>query len=174
VLTVPKPLNIDWNAIQSLFLQGIPPATIAKQTGLSVNTVQKRASRKGWVAIRDRVKVDLSKPLRDTLAMQVAQAQSNAIAKASAQAQTAFAEEVNAQAKLLRSKPARRLSDLSSTPKRQGRAAVVSTLVNAAAKLYGWDAQSSQPSHVSLTKIDVHSDTKPTKPDQPAVDVPYE
>lgn len=172
--TVPKPLAIDWNAIQSLFLQGLPPATIAKQTGVKFGTIQSRASRKGWVAIRDGVKANLAKPLRDTLAMQVAQAQSNAIAKASQQAQTAFAEEVNAQAKLLRSKPAKRLSDLSSTPKRQGRAAVVSTLVNAAAKLYGWDQQSAQPSHVSLTKIDVHADTKPTKPDQPTVDVPYE
>ena len=166
VLTVPKPLPPELRAVaKELYLQGFKPEAISVKQGLPRTTIAGWIAKLGWKELRAKVV--------NAVSQQVAESR-NPLAKASVSAQAAFSEELHSQAALLRSKPAKRLSDLSSTPKRQGRAAVVSTLVHAAAKLYGWDSSTSVEQHVSLTKVSVHTNAATTKQDGPAIDVPYE
>ncbi len=174
---MPRPLNVDWSFIQALYLQGLQPSVIQAKTGVLASTVMRRASRKGWAAVKAKAKADLGLPLkavRDDLSLQVARSHSKALAQASQQAQASFSEEITAQSKVLASQPPRRLADLANSPAREGRASVVSRLVQTAAKLYGWDNQGSAPTHLSLTRIEVRP--SPAQPDQAGqvVDVPYE
>ena len=162
---MPKPLPPELRAVaKELYLQGFKPEAIAAKQGINRRTIAGWIRKLDWRDLRDKVVSAVSQSVRDG---------QNPLAKASASAQSAFSDELHSQAALLRSKPAKRLSDLSSTPKRQGRAAVVSTLVHAAAKLYGWDASTSVEQHVSLTKVSVHTST-PANKNGPTIDVPYE
>jgi hypothetical protein len=175
---VPKPLNVDWQIVQGLILQGFNCQQVAEKTGILPDTIRKRALRAGWLSQSDKVRQILiqshqSKPI---LAVQVAKDHAKELAQASSKAQLAFSKEVEHQVGVLEKKPARRVSELASTPKREGRASVVSKLVHTAAKLYGWDQQTNAPTHVSLTKIDVHgqSTSVEPKPAGPTLDVPYD
>lgn len=44
-------LPVDWEAIKSLYLQGIEPKTIAERFGINVSTLRARACKKGWSKI---------------------------------------------------------------------------------------------------------------------------
>lgn len=163
---MPKAHPPELRAIaKELYLQGFKPEAISEKYGINRRTIAGWIAKLDWRALRANVANAVSQSVQEAR---------NPLAKASQTAQAAFSDELHSQAALLRSKPARRLSDLSSTPKRQGRAAVVSTLVNAAAKLYGWDASTNVEQHVSLTKVTVHSSNTDTAKDEPAIDVPYE
>jgi hypothetical protein len=49
---MPHPsLPVDWEAIKSLYLQGIEPKTIAERFGINVSTLRARACKKGWSKI---------------------------------------------------------------------------------------------------------------------------
>jgi len=44
-------LPVDWEAIKSLYLQGIEPKTLAERFGINVSTLRARACKKGWTKI---------------------------------------------------------------------------------------------------------------------------
>lgn len=174
---MPKPLDVDWDFVKALWLQGFTPSQISAKTGIKPDTVKGRALRYKWTAIRDKTNAFLNQSLQPDLSASLALSaskQTNALAKASKLAQEAFSDELHTQVSVLRKKPAKRVSDLASNPRREGRASVVSKLVSTAAKLYGWDAQTNTPTHVSLTKVDVHHAGSTSVKDSPALDVPYE
>lgn len=168
---MPRPLNVDWNFIQALWLQGLTPAVIAEKTGVKTSSIVSRAYRKGWPELVRKTKAELAKAPQTSVALQVAEDHAKALVKASQIAQETFSKELHAQAAILSQRPPRRLADLANNPAREGRASVVSKLVNTAAKLYGWDAQSTQPQTLKLTQINVAPpDVKPSQ----VIDVPYD
>jgi hypothetical protein len=45
------PLDVDWQAIRGLYLQGIPPRQLAKQFGMNESTLRSRACKEKWTHI---------------------------------------------------------------------------------------------------------------------------
>ena len=170
---MPKPLQgVDWELIKALWLQGLTWKALSSRTGVKPATIRGKARYQNWRALRDTAQGALSAPFAQAISSNLALQHSNAsktLAKASQIAQEAFADEIQAQTQILRSNKPRKLLDLANTPKREGRASVVNKLVNTAAKLYGWDAQSAQPATLNLTQVNVRTNT----PDK-VIDVPYE
>ncbi len=168
---MPRPTpGVNWELIKALFFQGFTAGQISLKTGVKPGTIQTKAARHGWCQLRDRGAIDFGNPGLVALT----NAHSKSLVKASQQAQATFSEEITAQASVLASQPPRRLADLANSPAREGRASVVSRLVQTAAKLYGWDNTGSVPTHLSLTRIEVRP--SPAQPDQAGqvIDVPYE
>jgi len=160
---MPKPLAVDWQFIQALWLQGIPPAKIESQTGVKIASIRSRAYRLGWQIARYKAEATLARPLEVSLAGQIAKAHSKALAKASEQAQAGLSDEVSDQLAVLKHRKPRTLAELANTSRREGRASVVSKLVSTAAKLYGWDAQNQQPAVLNLTQVNQVSPTQVAK-----------
>jgi hypothetical protein len=50
-------LDVDWQAIRGLYLQGIHPREIANQFEINVKTLRARACREGWNVILNRSKL---------------------------------------------------------------------------------------------------------------------
>lgn len=84
---MPKPLDVDWELIQTTYTQGVSPAVIAARFGLNASTIRTRASRLGWQrlvtaasqdvaqaasatlkSIGDSLRISLAKQLRDHVA----------------------------------------------------------------------------------------------------------
>jgi len=122
----------------ALYAQGLMPAAIAQQTGLSVNTICKWSTRYGWTAARDSSK-ELHK--QNTLNAQLAEQS----AKLKSQV---TAELDRIQTTLANTRPKRDLQHLRS------RAAVVESTVAAASKLFGWsEEQSRSPINISVLHL---------------------
>jgi transposase-like protein len=47
-----KSLDVDWPRIQAAYLQGVPSCQLAKEHGVSTNTIAKHAFRDGWTKAR--------------------------------------------------------------------------------------------------------------------------
>lgn len=51
---MPRPsLPVDWDAIRSLYLNGVDPRALAQRFAMSINTLRSRACREKWNVIRD-------------------------------------------------------------------------------------------------------------------------
>lgn len=168
---MPKPLpGVDWEFVKALYLQGLTYSAIAQKTGIKQGSIKSKSRYYDWPSMRSKAvavfRSSVATSVHDCQALTHAR-QSNALAKASQIAQEHFAAELSDQTALLRSKKPTKLRDLANTPDREGRASVVAKLVSTAAKLYGWDQQSTQPQTLNLTQVNV----SPDEPG-PVIDVP--
>jgi hypothetical protein len=117
--------------VQVLFFAGIPPHAITAKTGVPKHTVQKWATRGGWVAARDALAQHIDGAVASTIAEKLSQR--------SEQLQDALSGELVEQTQVLREHPPRSVGDLI-----KGRSATVKTIVDSSDKLFGWN-QSSGP-----------------------------
>lgn len=158
---MPKSLpGVDWELIKALYLQGLTIQAISNRTGVKPASIKSRCHYHQWQLTRAKAVHGFQASLQPSIPHSQALAfskQSTALAKASQIAQETFAAELSDQASILRFKRPTKLRDLANTPAREGRASVVQKLVNTAAKLYGWDAQSQQPQTLNLTQVNVRS-----------------
>ena len=162
---MPKPLNVDWSFVQSLWLQGLTPARISQKTGVKVRTIESKATRAGWRASLAKSQTALAcYPQSDLMAH---------VAKSSSNVRSRLANTLDKSSEVLASLPLNGKT-LDKRLESARKLAVVADPV------FGWSADAQGPSHVSLTKIEVRprsTDVEtitPTNNDGPVVDVPYE
>lgn len=135
--TKAAPLEVRKTA-QTLYFAGLPPKAIAAELSLSPNLVIKWITRYGWRDARDKSKQILVTKAETSLAREAA----NEVIRRSDKVRTLLASEVEGQASALAKAPPKRLADLANTPERQGRTAVLKTLTDAAATVFGWGSDS--------------------------------
>jgi len=64
---MPAPVIADWDLIQTLYIQGLSPKRIMDRTGISQSTIQSRAKRYRWTALRAELASDLTRAATATL-----------------------------------------------------------------------------------------------------------
>jgi len=142
------------DTVKALFFASIPPHAIEAKTGVSKNTIQKWASRGGWVASRDALAQHIDGAVAATLAQKLAQR--------SEQIQDALSSELVEQTNVLRDSPPRSVCDLT-----KGRTSTVKTLVDSGDKLFGW-SKKDQPT--TLVQVGYLRELEPD-PAQPAIEL---
>ena len=129
---MPKSLAADWNLAQVLYVEGEAYADIAERVGVTPATLRQHAKRHGWKQLR-----------QDALAA-VSRAVTKSLLERARDTRNRLAEEVERQAGLLTECPPKSLAELAN--KGQGRTAVVRTIAQTAADVFGWQPeQVSQP-----------------------------
>lgn len=162
---------------KSLYVQGLNWEAIAHQTGVSQPTLNKWVTRGGWVALRDQTRHVLHNQGQKTMITVIA----NDLIHRSKAIRHTLAEEVEHQAHVLRAEPANKAAQLAG---RNGRAAVLKTIVESAATIFDWadsgpsglvvvgdmEAVERLTGQVQHTP-DTCQDTLPDANDSPAIDV---
>ena len=64
---MPKALNVDWKAVEKDFVSGKTRSFIASTYGLSLNTLDSKAKRGGWVARKNSNLVQISTTIDKTV-----------------------------------------------------------------------------------------------------------
>jgi len=60
-------LNVDWNYIQALFIQGFGPKQISEKTGVNPGTIRSRAVRLKWYDLRAKAQLPVPQPFPKSL-----------------------------------------------------------------------------------------------------------
>jgi len=122
-----------------------------------------------WYDLRAKVTLPVAYPNPKSLEA----ADSKTLALESQRTQARLSRVVANQVTALESHEPVTYRDLRNTPKREGYAATANRVIQQAAKLYGWDAQTTAPQTMNLTQVNV---TQPGTADPRAklIDVPYE
>lgn len=173
--------NVDWPYILSLYVQGVPVPDISKETGVKPSTIYKRAVRGKWTQVKERSRrlASLAPIKRQGLAVVVQTGPQNALQSSSNRVRSDFASVLEQATTALLKSPINEPGELPNTPERQGKAAVIKTLVDAAATVFDWSAQRNQGVVVfeqstlqDEPAIDVQSVPEPTKPPTPEPQAP--
>lgn len=143
------------DACQVLYCQGATPAFIARQFSLPVGTVAKWAERGGWRLLRDELQAQTAKVSRSVVG--------RSLTHASNELRAQLAEELADQVNALRRAPCKKASELRNTRNKQGRAAVVKTVVESAAAVFGWGS-SDKPGLILPMVGDAPADGAPALP----------
>ena len=115
---------------QALVIQGFSLRVVSEKTGLKLRTIQTWARRYGWRELRDKTKQEVNQA--------VAIAAASALDEFSTRSREWLAGEVQEQIGAQRNSPIKKPSELANSPKRQGRAAVLKTVTDAASTIFGW------------------------------------
>jgi transposase-like protein len=126
---MPKALDADWNLAQALYVQGVPYADIAEKIGVTPPTLRQYAHRYHW------------RRLRETVMASVSQVIAKPLVERAHNSRDKLAQEIERQASLLSECPPESVEQLANNRERQGRAAVVKTVAEAAEKVFGWQSQ---------------------------------
>ncbi len=137
---MPEALKVDREVVRALALQGLKPAQIAEKVGMKSSTVKTWLHRMGVSKTVSETKEILETGPRQDMALGIA---TDMAAKSKA-AQAALSDVMMNQISVLQNDPVTRTGQLRNTPAGQGRAAVAKTVVEAASKVFGWDAQSAR------------------------------
>ncbi len=137
---MPKALHPDLREqAKQLFIMGIPVVRIADKIGVSKVCINKWRERDKWGIIRKRAKEAVSEEGAISLEMEV----SSDLRLHSQKLKEQLSNEILRQVGLLAESPAKNVADLASNGKRQGRAAVVKTVIESASKLHNWEGEHS-------------------------------
>lgn len=82
---MPKALDIDWKAIEKDFVGGKTRSFIASTYGLSLNTLDSKAKRRGWVARKNANLVHISTSIDKTVVQSAESKQSRYLSRISNQ-----------------------------------------------------------------------------------------
>ena len=125
---MPAKLQIDREMVQTLYMAGLRPSEIAKQTGCKPATVSAWATRFGWhTALQG-------------MARNVKLVQGRSISGDN-RLRDALRSEAVAQVETLTKTPIKNARSLANTPQRQGRAAVLKTLTEAVSLIDDWEQE---------------------------------
>lgn len=114
---MPRPLNVDWDFIQALWLQGFTPAVISEKTGVKASSMVSLAYRNGWPRMLARTKAELAKAPQASVVLQVAHCHAKAHADASNRSKHRLSRVVEAQIDALERETPVTYKQLQSTPK---------------------------------------------------------
>lgn len=117
---------------KALYLAGIPLSDIGQKLDTRRDTIAKWVIRYEWHVQKAAVDTQVKKAISNTVV--------SALSKRGANQRQALAQELEAQAATLAASPPA-IGDLHNTKARQGRAAMVKTLVEASSVVYGWQEQ---------------------------------
>lgn len=139
--------------VHALYVAGVPPLRIARQTGVPHNTVRKWAQRHKWTLGRDALDRHTDGAVEATIAEKISRRSEHTRDRLSA-------ELVN-QADILAEHPAKSVAEIAGGRGVNGRATTLSTIVSAADKLYGW-SKHNEPN--TLVQINYVADLRPAEP----------
>ena len=161
---MPAALATDREVIKTLYVQGFTPTVIQSKTGVNYRTVLTWARRFKWRLLRAKVADDLN-----SAALAVAQ---SSLTEQSKRLKEKLSNELHDQVSILERLPIKSAKALANTRYGQGRAAVVKTIVESAATVYGWSADNKH----TLVQVNVLNqvdlDATEPEPTKPAIDVP--
>jgi len=121
-------LQVDRDMVRTLYMAGVRPTEIARQTGCKAATIGAWATRYGWV-----------KALRGmSQSMQIVQARA---ISGDNRLRDALRSEAASQVETLTKTPIKNARSLANTPQRQGRAAVLKTLTEAVSLIDDWEQE---------------------------------
>ena len=150
--------------VQVLFFASIPPHAITAKTGVPKHTVQKWATRGGWVAARDALAQHIDGAVASTIAEK--------LKRRSEEVRDKLSKGVVAQADILAEHPPKSFTDVAGRKGKRGHAETSLTLINASEKLFGWNQQSG-PGCLIQNNYLSELEGRPAPQEQPAcVDVP--
>jgi hypothetical protein len=158
--------TIDWELVQSLYLKGLGPSEIQKQTGVKANAVSVRASRYGWRKHLAKASVIVTQHNEKLQGDTEDKGQSNALAKRSALVRERLSDELlRAVDTLTATKPSKSLETQAK------RASVMQTLAGAAKPVFGWSEGQSSPM-VRINLLSQAVSLTESQPDtRPVIDV---
>ena len=131
--TTPDPRR---ETVKLLYIQGLRPQEISRQTGVKVSTIGQWACRKGWSKIRQQSKQLLVKAGTNALLAET----SATLKGVSERVRKTLAHELVGQVDALETVPVT-YEGLGNTPAGEGRASVVKRIVETAAQVFDWDSQ---------------------------------
>ena len=150
---MPKPFPvIDYTRAALLKAQGLKNREIAEQLGCKLNSLMVGMSRKGITKLAVEARKGLVKAAQHT---------ADAIEASGGRTRNHFAKVIESSAESLASDLPVKRKELANTKDGQGTASVVKTLVEAAAKVYGWDEQGSGGSPVNVLFLSYQPETEP-------------
>lgn len=142
----------DWNRIQILYLQGIAPKEIERQTGVSANRVSARALRYGWSEALRKSRANVSVTIQAT----GANPSESSISKASEAVRSGLADVLTRSVEKIQAIAFK-------TPKAALKAnQELECVVRNAKTVFGWSDSSQTPSvRISILNSIVERDEKP-------------
>ena len=145
-------LQIDREVVKALFVQGFMPAQVAAKVGMNPRTVATWARRGNWRSLR----AENAKLTRIVTGPTLAPS----VARSSESVRTGLASELELQISKLRDVPAK--SGLEHVARR---AQVAKTIVDSAARTFGWDEQRSSSAVSVETMMDLAHGARPALPE---------
>jgi hypothetical protein len=124
---MPKALQVDLGMVQTLYMAGVRPSEISRQTGCKVVTICSWANRHGWKAALQGM-------------VQSVRVGSKTLKEGSNRLRDALRDEASDQVATLRKKPVKGPAALANTPAREGRASVLKKLVESVSMIDDWDS----------------------------------
>lgn len=140
---MPKAIEADKELAKSLFIQGLPISTIARQIGVNINTVGTWTKRGQWTQLRGRTIEALDRPLIGAT-----------LAEHSARMRETLAKGLTETASTLDTIKQKR-----NLPTVLARAEAMQKLTASAGKVFGWDAEST-PAIVNMNLMKNDPDLK--------------
>ena len=144
---------------KELYLQGFQPKQIALKHSLPVRTIDSWVTKLGWRNIRNQ----FSTAIQQSKSELSEHTQNAHLRLTSSRVKSRLANTLDKSSEVLDNQPV-------NSRNLDKRVESVSKIAVAADKVFGWSAEATGPTHVSLTKIEM------AKPEQqgPAIEVPYE
>lgn len=146
---------------KALYYQGLRPSEIGKRLNLKSDTIQKRAKKEGWQAIKGAINVKVAEIVSGSIV--------KTLSKKSARLKDRLANELHAQMDAIEACPVKSYPELASDG--QGRAGVVKTITDTGKIVFGWDAQpTTETMFCNLDAIDAEVKDEPLQlpaPEQP-------
>ena len=124
---MPRRLEADRELVKQLWLQRFKTSEISAQTGVKPKTIQTWRSRYGWRKNASDTRLAVKQTGEKTLSLQACED----LAQRAKALRAELATILEAQARLMAENPPTKVSQLANTPKGQGRASVLKTLVEA-------------------------------------------
>lgn len=133
---MPKPVPEAIKAqAQALYVSGVAAKDIGiklRSEGVTAHLVRRWALKHCWALGKTRLEQELTKGAASVVA--------DKLQELSQRARITLGDEIVSQVELLKDNPAKKLEDLVTTPARQGRAAMVKTIVDTASALFAdWE-----------------------------------
>ena len=131
---------------KQLFHEGLKWSKISEETGVASNTLRVWGHRGKWKEELQEAKrlIETSKAKCLVIASVQANPSQKALQSSGNRLRTSFATVIEQSTAALLESPITNASELANTPERQGKAAVIKTLVDAAATVFDWSGQRNQ------------------------------
>lgn len=147
---MPKALPIDWTLAQSLYVCGVSAPEIARRLNVKLATVRKRRERHGWRQLKAAcVAAAQEKAVAGRQCAQAAGGSSNLAAR-SARVRELLTADVEASALALQE-----LAQCKNAAGFRQRQEGVNKLTDAAALVFGWDAESTRRTVINVERMEV-------------------
>lgn len=134
---MPKPLVVDWNFAQAMYVQGMGYAAIAEKVGVTQASLRQRAHRYGWKGLKTESVIQASQT--------VTRHNGKTLAQRSAEVRAMLGDEISGSVNALLELPIEaNITHLNE------RAEVTSKLTSASGKVFGWSDEAESSMIIAL------------------------